>query len=179
MIKVNLLPVKKRKKAKPLPTFLIVTIGIAAAAVAMMIYLNFFFQGRVAERKAKVAENDKTLAELETKIKAVEDFEKLNADYQKRKEIIEQLGKNKTLPVKILDEVSRRLPDGVWLTAMNIKGNDVAMACTEFSNTDVVNFVNNLKGSPLLTDVYLQESVQATATGMSTYNFKISFKVKS
>ena len=179
MIKVNLLPVKKKKKARPLPAFLIVTIGIAFAAAAMMIYLNFFFQGRVAARKAKVADNDRMLTELAKKIKAVEDFEKLNADFQKRKEIIEQLGKNKTLPVKVLDEVSRLLPDGVWLTAMNINGSDLALTCTAFNNTDVVNFVNNLKGSSLLTDVFLQESVQATVTGLSTYNFKITCKVKS
>jgi type IV pilus assembly protein PilN len=179
MIKVNLLPVKKKKKAKPVPTFLIVTIGIAFAAVAVMIYLNFFFQGRVDARKTKVAENERQLAELDKKIKAVDDYEKRNADYKKRKEIIEELGKNKALPVKLLDEISTLLPVGVWLTSLNISGNDLVLACTGFSNTDVVNFVNNLKGSKLLTDVYLQESVQATASGFSTYNFRITCKVKS
>jgi type IV pilus assembly protein PilN len=179
MIKVNLLPVKKKKKAKPLPTFLVVTIAISVAAAAVMIYLNFSFQGRISERKAKVADNDKTLAELRKKIKAVDDYEKLNADYKKRKGIIEELGKNKALPVKLLDEISRLLPDGVWLTSMDIRGGDLILACTGFNNTDVVNFVNSLKGSSLLTDVYLQESVQSNMSGFSVYNFKISCKVKS
>jgi type IV pilus assembly protein PilN len=179
MIKVNLLLVKKKKKAKPLPTFLIVTIGISLAAVAVMIYLNFSFEGRISERKTQVADNAQRLAELAKKIKAVDDYEKLNADYKKRKGIIEELGKNKTLPVKLLDEISRILSDGVWLTSMEIRGSDLTLACTGFNNTDVVNFVNSLKGSSLLTDVYLQESVQASAEGFSIYNFKISFKVKS
>lgn len=179
MIKVNLLPVKRKKKAKPLPTFLVVTIGISIAAVAVMIYLNFYFKGVVSERKARVAANERTLGELANKIKAVNDFEKLNADYKKRKGIIEELGKNKSLPVKILDEISRLLPDGVWLTSMEIKGSDLTLACTGFNNTDVVNFVNNLKGSAMLTEVFLQESVQASVTGFSVYNFKISLKVKS
>ena len=179
MIKVNLLPVKKKKKAKPLPTFLIVTIGVAFAAVALVLYLNFFFKGRVNEKKAKVDENERTLAELAMKIKAVDDFEKLNADFKKRKGIIEELGKNKALPVKILDEISRLLSDGVWLTQLNITGNDITLSCTGFNNTDAVNFVNNLKGSSLLTDVFLQESIQANVSGYSVYNFKISCKVKS
>src|SRR5512143_1210452 len=148
MIKVNLIPSKNRKKAKPLPTFLIATIGIAFAAVAVMIYLNFFFQGRINAKKAQVAENQKRLAELAQKIKAVDDYEKRNADFKKRKGIIEELGKNKSLPVKLLDEISRVLPTGVWLTSMDIKGGgDVAMSCAGFTNTDVVNFVNGLKGS--------------------------------
>ncbi len=179
MIKVNLLLVKKKKKAKPWPTFLIVTVGISIAALAIMIYLNFSYQGRVSDRKATVARNEKTLAELAKKIKAVDDYEKLNADYKKRKGIIEELGKNKTLPVKLLDEISRRLTDGVWLGSLDIKGNDITLACTGFNNNDVVNFVNSLKGSAMLTDVYLQESVQATMEGFSTYNFKITCKVKA
>jgi type IV pilus assembly protein PilN len=179
MIKINLLPFKKKRKAKPLPTFLIVTIGVSLAAAAVMFYLNFSFQGRISEKKATVARNEKTLAELAMKLKAVDDYEKLNADYKKRKGIIEELGKNKSLPVKLLDEISRLLSDGVWLTTMEIKGSDISMACTAFNNTDVVNFVNSLKGSKLLTDVYLQESVQAKVSGFSVYNFKISCKVKS
>jgi type IV pilus assembly protein PilN len=179
MIKVNLLPVKKRKKAKPLPTFLVATVGIALAAVAVMIYLNFLFQGRINEKNATVTRNEQTLAELARKIKTVDDYEKLNADYKKRKGIIEELGKNKTLPVKLLDEISRIMSDGVWLTSMEIRANDVALACTGFNNTDVVNFVNSLKGSKMLTDVYLQESVQASAAGFSVYNFRVSCKVKS
>ncbi len=179
MIKVNLLLVKKKKKAKPLPTFLLVTIFAALAAVALVVYLNFSFQGRVNERKAQVAENTRKLEDLEKKIKAVDDFEKLNADFKKRKGIIEELGKNKSLPVKLLDEISKLLPDGVWLTAMEIKGNSLNLACTGFNNTDVVNFVNNLKGSSLLTDVFLQESVQAAVGSYSLYNFKVSCKVKS
>lgn len=179
MIKVNLLPLKKKKKAKPLPAFLIVTIGVAFAAAALVIYLNFSFKGRVSARKAQVADNERRLEELARKIKAVDDYEKLNADFKKRKGIIEELGKNKSLPVKVLDEISRRLADGAWLTSMEIKGGDLTLACSAFNNTDVVNFVNNLKGSSLLTDVYLQESVQANVSGYSVYNFKISCKVKS
>ena len=179
MIKVNLLLVKKKKKAKPLPAFLLVGIGIAFAAVAIVLYLNFSFKERVSAKKAQVADNERRLDELSKKIKAVDDYEKLNADFKKRKGIIEELGKNKSLPVKLLDEVSRLLSDGVWLTSMEIKGGDVTLACTGFNNTDVVNFVNNLKGSPLLTDIYLQESVQVSLSGYSVYNFKISCKVKS
>ena len=178
MIKVNLLPSKKKKKSKPLPTFLIVTVAAAIAAVAIMAYLTYFFGARVTARQEQVVKNEKTIQELEKKIKAVEDYEKRNAEYAKRKDVIEQLGRNKALPVKILDEVSSVLPVGVWLSSMSINGTDIVLSCTGFSNTDVVNFVNSMKGSKLFTDVYLQESVQATVSGYSVYNFRITCKAK-
>jgi type IV pilus assembly protein PilN len=178
MIKVNLIPTKKKKKAKPLPTFLIVTVGVTLLSIAVVAYLNYFFGSRVEERQATVAKNEKTLADLAVKIKAVEDYEKRNADYKKHKEIIEQLGKNTVIPVKVLDELSTVLPVGVWLSSLHIGGDKIDMRCTAFSNTDVVNFVNNLKGSKIFTDVYLQESVQAQEGGFTIYNFGVTCKVK-
>ncbi len=178
MIKVNLLPVKKKKKAKPLPGFLLAAIGVVAASVVLVAYLNYFFGTRVAERKSTVDANEKTLAELAKRIKAVEDYEKRNADYKKRKDIIEQLGKNTAEPVKVLDDISTLLPVGVWLNTVNISGDNITMRCSAFSNTDVVNFVNNLKGSEVLADVYLQESVQASQGGFTIYNFGITCKGK-
>ena len=179
MIKVNLLPVKKRKKQKPLPTFLIAMVFATLVAGAILAYLVVFFSGRVSEKKAKVSDNEAKITELKLKIKDVEDFEKRNADFKKRKDIIEQLGKNKTLPVKILDEIDKLLPAGVWLTSMDVAGDKINLSCTAFTNSDVVNYVDNLKLSKLFTDVYLQESVQAQVSGYSVYNFRLTFKVKA
>jgi type IV pilus assembly protein PilN len=179
MIKVNLLPVKKKKKKKPLPTFLISMVLITLLAGAILAYLIFVFSGRVSERQAKVKEDEAKIAELKQKIKDVEDYEKRNAVFQKRKEIIEKLGKNKSFPVKILDEISALLPAGVWLTSMDVKADTVNLSCTAFSNTDVVNYVDNIKKSKLFTDVYLQESVQTQTSGVPLYNFRLTFKVQA
>ena len=179
MIRVNLLPVKKRKKQKPLPAFMISMVFVTLIVGAILAYLVFFFSGRLAERQATVRNNETKIAELKQKIKDVEDFEKRNADFQKRKEIIEQLGKNKTLPVKILDEINKLLPPGVWLVSMDVAGDNVNLSCTAFTNTDVVNYVDNLKLSKLFADVYLQESVQVQASGYPIYNFRLTFKVKA
>jgi type IV pilus assembly protein PilN len=178
MIKINLLPVKKKKKAKPVPSFIVAAVAVTIISCLLLGYLVYYFNGRIASRKQQVDANEKTLAKLKEKIKAVEDYEKRNATYKQRKDIIEQLGKNKILPVKVIDEVSRLLPSGVWLTSMAIDGTNVNLGCMGFTNTDVVNYVNNLKTSKLFTDVFLQESVQQQASGFSVYSFRLTFKVK-
>jgi len=179
MIKVNLLPTKKKKRQKPVPTFLIYTILLTIVTGLVVAYLAYFYSSRLSDREAKIRENDLKIAELKEKIKAVEDFERLNKTFQQRKDIIEELGRNKSRPVKILDEISTQLPVGVWLTAMDVKGSDINLSCTAFSNTDVVNYVNNLKNSKLFTEVYLQESIQAKTKETSVYTFRLTFKVKS
>jgi len=185
MIKVNLLPVKKKKKQKTFPVFLINAGLVMILSVAVMAYVAYFFNSRLSDRKLTVKENEDKIAKLKERIKAVEDFEKLNKTFQQRKDIIEDLGRNKTRPVKIIDEISALLPAGVWLTSMEVKGSEVRLGCTAFTNSEVVNYVDNLKNSKLFTDVYLQESVQAKeagqakASGATVYTFKLQFKVKA
>jgi type IV pilus assembly protein PilN len=185
MIKVNLLLAKKKKKQKPVPAFLIYTVLLTIVTGAIMAYIVYFFDTRLSDRETRVKENDKKISELKEKIKAVEDFERLNRTFQQRKDIIEELGRNKTRPVKILDEISLQLPAGVWMNSMEVKSSEIRLECTAFSNTDVVNYVNNLKNSKIFTDVYLQESVQAReaskakAAGIQIYTFKLVLKVKS
>ncbi|NJD55382.1 MAG: hypothetical protein FIA94_03140 [Nitrospirae bacterium] len=178
MIKVNLIPTKKKKKQKPLPTFLIYTVLLTILTALVLGYLAYFYSSRLSDREAKAKDNDRKITELKAKIKAVEDFERLNKTFQQRKDIIEDLGRNKSLPVKILDEISAQLPVGVWLTTMDVRGSDINLSCTAFSNTDVVNYVNNLKNSKLFTDVYLQESVQSKIKETAVYTFRLTFKVK-
>ena len=179
MIKVNLLLVKKRKKSKPLPMFLIGAIAATLALVVVWIVVRHSYVSDLEGKQKIVRENEEKIKELQKKIKAVEDFEKLNAVYKQRRDIIEQLGKNKTLPVKVIDRVSSLLADGVWLTYFELHGNSLSLNGTAFTNDAVVNFVNNLKESPQFTDVYLRESVQGKTSGVEIYNFKLTMKVTS
>jgi type IV pilus assembly protein PilN len=178
MIKINLLPVKKKKKARQLPGFVVSMVLLLVVTGVISAYLIYFFNGRVSARKETIAKNEARMEQLSKKIKAVENYEKLNATYKKNKEIIEQLGKNKTVPVKVIDEVSALLPVGVWLTLLDLKGTDTNLSGMAFTNSDVVNYVNNLKQSALFSDVYLKESKQQPSGGYSAYMFSLSFKVK-
>jgi len=179
MIKVNLISTKKKKKQKPVPAFLIYTVLLTLAVGAIFLYISYYFSSTVSAKQAKVRENEITIAALKEKLKAVENFEQLNKTFQKRKDIIEELGRNKSRPVKILDEISALLPPGVWLASADVNGLNVSLSCIAFTNTDVVNYVNNLKNSKLFTDVYLQESVQSKASSITVYSFKLTFKVKA
>ena len=178
MIKVNLLPVKRKKKAKPLPTFFIATVLITVVIGIIMAYLVFFFSSRLSERKAQFAANEKKITELKNQIKAVEDFEKRNKMFKERNDIIEQLGKNRAVPVKVLTEISALLPAGIWLESLSVSGSNLSMSGYGYTNSEIVNYVDNLKASSLFTDVYLQESKSMEKEKISLYMFRLTCKVK-
>jgi type IV pilus assembly protein PilN len=179
MIRVNLLAVKRKKKAKPLPAFVISATLVTILAVCVLAYLVFYFNSRLQSARNTVEANKKKIAELKEKIREVENFEKLNKTIDERNKIIEQLRRNQNIPVRILDELSRDLPNGVWLLALTSAGGGGTLEGFAFTNADVVAYVDNLKTSKLLTEIYLQESKQAEVEKITLYRFKLTFKVAS
>jgi type IV pilus assembly protein PilN len=178
MIKVNLLPVKRKKKAKPVPSFLLATIAVTVAACLIMGYLVFFFTTRLSERKTTFARNENTIAELKEKIKAVEDFEQRNKNFKQRNDIIEQLSKNRSIPARLLDELSSLQPTGIWLQTLSVAGDSISLDGFGFTNSEIVTYVDNIKGSKLFTEVYLQESKSTELEKIPLYMFKLTLKIK-
>ena len=178
MIKVNLIPLKRKKKAKQIPTFLI--IGIFVTIGALFISGLFFFRASrtLAQKQALHESNKNRLAELNEKIKAVENFEQLNKTFEQRNKIIEQLSKNKSVPVLLLDEVSKLLPIGVWLDNMTVTGNIIKLDGYGFTNTDIVSFVDKIKASQLFTDAYLNQTRGVEVEKVPLYQFSLTFRIK-
>ncbi len=177
MIRVNLLPVKRKKRAKPLPAFVISAALITILVLCFLAYLFFYFNTNLQAVQNHFNSNKQKIAELKNRIREVDDFEKLNKTIGERTKIIEQLRKNQNIPVMMLDELSRELPKGVWLNSLSVSDNNGSLDGYAFTNSDVVAYVDNLKGSKLLTDIYLQESKQAEIEKIPLYQFRLTFKV--
>jgi len=178
MIKVNLLLVKRKKKPKPIPAFIVSTVIVTVVSVIVMMLLVFFFSSRLSAKRAQHKSNEQKIADLKAKIKEVENFEVLNKSIQEKNAVIEQLRRNQSVPVKLLDEVSRILPPGVWLISMAVSGYDITVDGYAFSNPDIVTYVDNMKRSQILSEVYLHESKSMTIENTQVYMFKLTFKIK-
>jgi len=178
MIKVNLLPVKRKKKHKPIPSFIVTMVIIVIVTIIGMANLAFFFNSRLSKKKALFKTNENKIVELKQKIKEVENFEQLNKTIEQRNGIIEQLRKNQSMPVRLLDEANNLLPSGVWLDKMAVSGENVSMEGYAFANADIVTYIDNIKNSQTFTEVYLQESKSTTIENTPLYMFKLIFKIK-
>jgi len=179
MIRINLLPVKRKRKAKPLPSFVIATTLVVLMTFIALAYVYFYYDTTLQTAKTNVEANKQKIADLKEKIKEVNDFEKLNKTYDERNKAIEQLRKNQNIPAMMLDEISRDLPTGIWLQSLTISGGNVSIDGFGFTNSDVVAYVDNLKKSKRFSDIFLQESKQTEIQKIPLYTFKLVFQVAS
>ena len=121
MIRINLLAAQNaaRRRASrstparrsPLGGSLIL---LLAAAFAGWSYWSLGQTAAQIERD--IAERQREETRLAQVISEVRDFEARRERLQQRVSLIEELRRGQTAPVHILDQVSRSLPDMVWLT---------------------------------------------------------------
>ena len=84
------------------------------------------------------------MARLKPIIAEVSQFEGRRKQLQERVQLIEQLRKGQGVPVQLLDQVSRSLPDMLWLTSMQQAGGDVTIEGRSTTLVALSDFVANL-----------------------------------
>ncbi|HEX2455071.1 MAG TPA: PilN domain-containing protein [Vicinamibacterales bacterium] len=72
---------------------------------------------------------------------------RLDADIAKGEVETQQLRRGQNGPVHLLDEISKSLPDRLWLTEMTQKGDDFVISGMTTSLTGLSDFVGNLESS--------------------------------
>jgi type IV pilus assembly protein PilN len=78
----------------------------------------------------------------------VDNFEKQKQQLQQRVALIEELRKGQGAPVRILDEISKALPDMLWLTELKQDGTgDLSIDGRCVTLTSLSDFVGNLERS--------------------------------
>lgn len=182
MIKINLLPGKKTKKKEtvqsPASKFLTVVLAVAVAALLIMMGVTYYVSYSKDDLKKQYESNKALISQLQKNIQDVKKFESINASIGQKSVLIETLRKNQAVPVRILDEVSAVLPEGVWLSSLIYKGGNIIIEGFAFTNFDIVSYIDNFKKSAIITDAFLEESKYEEIDKVQVYKFKLNFKVK-
>ena len=176
MIKINLLGggrPKRAHKSTEVPYQTVGVVGVVLLLVVGMGYAWWYLSDRVQAMTTQTVTLTKDLAALKVKVKEVEDYEKNKKNLEEKIGIIEQLRKNQSGPVHLLEEISRSLPDRVWLTSLTEQGGKIDLEGKAVTNAKIVDFINNLKTSRYISEIQLIESRQTAEGGIPVYNFKL------
>jgi type IV pilus assembly protein PilN len=149
---------------------------VALIALAVIIGAGYWFVNdrtrarRQEEVTVRKAEADK----LEAIIKEVEDFQKRKDSLQNRIDLINQLKQNQKGPVHIMDQISRDLPDLVWLDRMSIDNGRISITGRGLNPNAIANFVENIKNDPYFEEPQLGNVTEVSSTPL-VYGYDMDF----
>jgi len=150
MIRINLLGGDRQKAARRAPVFDIgkrITLACSLVLVAGAAGVGWWYwtlSQEEARVEAEIAASQQEVARLRPIIAEVSQFEARRQQLQQRVQLIEQLRKGQGVPVQLLDQVSRSLPDMLWLTSMQQAGADVTIEGRSTTLVGLSDFVANL-----------------------------------
>jgi len=182
MIRVNLLPTERRKAKAPafgLQAAQKIALGgsLILLLAAAFVGWRYWALGReTAQVELDIEAQRREEQRLQQVITEVRDFEARRERLQQRVGLIEELRRGQTAPVHMLDQVSRSLPDMMWLTRMTQTGYDVTMDGNCLSLTSLSDFVANLEGSRYFArpvEIVTSEVVPATQTSPELIRFTV------
>ncbi len=179
MIKINLLPKEEQKRRAPVkPNTIFLAFG-AIVLLAAMGYGWFWLNGTVQQLDRDIQNRQTELKRYEAVAKEVEKYLAEKKRLEERIKAIAVLMAARGGPSRLLDEVSRALPNEVWLTSVTRTGKKIDISGVSFSNLGVATFMTNLStASSVLSNVDLVESAKATVEQVPVERFSITAEVR-
>ena len=163
MILINLLPHREAARKRRRDAFY-ATLGVSAlmgGVIAGAIFL--WYAAQISNQQGKNLVLETEIKRLEGQIKDIATLQEEIAALRARQQAVEDLQADRNLPVHLLNELVRQLPDGVYVTSVKQENQIVSIQGMAQSNERVSELLRNLgNNSPWLTKPELVEIVAAS-----------------
>lgn len=134
-----------------------VAIGAVMAGVMLLIGLAWWYQARqigvLTSRLSGIQAERERLEDVAEQVEALREESDL---LRQKLDVIVRLKANQSGPVMLLDQISRNITDGLWLTGLELEQGEVEVAGAALSEVSVADFVEALDGSRFFDRVRLR-----------------------
>ena len=153
MIRINLLPFRAARKKENIRKQVSVFFLCLMLVMIVLVWVHFYLGSKQTRLTANVTDTKKELALYKQKNDEIKEIRKKLQDLEMRQNVIKDLEKQRFLPVHILDELTGEIvAERMWLTSLQIEGNQMNVDGIALDNNTVANFITNLEGMPKLND---------------------------
>ncbi len=152
----------------------ILIVGFLLVGVVVALGYWFWQKRELNNRQEIVEQRTQEAQKLEAIIKEVDDYQKRKDSLQLRIDLINKLKQNQKGPVRIMDQISRDLPDLVWLDTMEVGDGTIKLTGRGLNQNAIALFIENIKNDP-----YFEEPAVSALPQLSTnptvYGFDMNF----
>jgi type IV pilus assembly protein PilN len=182
MIKINLLSEGKRptavRKAKSTALLqgkdvgqYLILIGLVVGVIASGVYW-WQLKGQVEDQQEQIAAAQAEVDALGAVIKEVEEYKAKKAELERKIGIINDLKANQRGPVRVMDYISKGLPELLWLDRMTMNATTIEIEGRAFNTNAVATFIENMDKVPEFEEPTLKDASEQPG---SIYKFVIEF----
>ena len=178
MIRVNLLPHRQIRREARQREFGLMAL-FSAIAAAVIIFLGYtFINAKIDAQNERNTRLDAAIVKLDKEIADIKDLKDQISTMLERKQVVENLQTNRSQAVIVLDELSRQLPEGMYLKSIKQQGTVISIEGIADTNARVATLVRNLSTSNWMESPNLVEIKSVVVNTLKQNAFALNVNIK-
>jgi len=179
MAKINLLPWRQAYREEKKREFLVV-IGFVLGLSVLGAYLWISsVEASIDNQNSRNRLLDQEIKKLDEQVKEISELKKVRDDLLVRIKVIQDLEGTRPVIVRYFDEFAKAIPDGVYVTLVDKKGQVITIEGVAESYNRVASFMRNLDSSDWFSSPNLTSVTAAPAEGEQASRFKMTVRTSA
>jgi type IV pilus assembly protein PilN len=156
MAEINLLPWRDERRAEQKKEFLTVLGLVAVVAMLLVFVADLVIGGQIQHQKDRNAYLQTNIDALNKQVEEIRELQRKRTQLLDRMKVIQELQGNRPIIVRILDQLVRTVPDGIFYTNVSAKDQVITIKGIAESNNRVSSLMRRLDASDWFKDPNLE-----------------------
>ena len=176
MIPINLLPHREARRKAQQRQFMVLAGGTLGVGVALVVLVHGVLAERIDTQNSRNRYLETEISKLDKQIDEIKKLKEQTQSLLARKRVVEDLQANRSEAVRLLDQLVRQLPDGLYLKQVKQTGDVVNIQGFATSNARVSTLMRNFEASPWLESPRLVEIklVKLNNANVNEFNLNVT-----
>lgn len=179
MAQINLLPWREERRQELKKEFIVTAALVLALAVGLVILADRVVNVQIENQQARNEYLKDNIKELDEMVAEIKDLQKRRNQLLDRMRVIQELQGNRPIIVRVLDQLVRTVPDGVFYTNLTTKNKQITINGIAESNNRVSSLMRQLDSSDWLANPNLDKVQAAPSYGDQANTFRLTVNVQA
>jgi type IV pilus assembly protein PilN len=179
MAQINLLPWRETRRQDLKKEFLATIALVVALGAGLLVLGDRVVNSQIDNQKGRNEYLTGNIKELDKMVAEIRELQKRRNQLIDRMRVIQELQGNRPIIVRVLDQIVRTVPDGVFYTSLSTKGKMISIAGVAESNNRVSSLMRRLDASDWLANPNLDKVKAAPSFGDQANTFNLTVKIQA
>lgn len=179
MAQINLLPWREERRQELKKEFIATVVLVVALGAGLLLLGDRVVNGQIENQQSRNEYLQQNISELDKAVAEIRELEKRRNQLIERMRVIQELQGTRPIIVRVLDQLVRTVPDGIFYTRISTKDKQITIDGVAESNNRVSSLMRRLDASDWLSNPNL-DGVKATPRyGEQANTFKLTVQIKA
>jgi len=178
MAEINLLPWRDERRAELKQEFLAVLAVVVVFAGLILFVVDLIVSGQIQNQNDRNAYVQDNITALNKQVEEIREMQRKRTQLLDRMTVIQELQGNRPIIVRILDQLVRTVPDGVFYTKVSARQQVITISGIAESNNRVSSLMRRLDASDWFKDPNLEGVKAEPSFGEQATTFNLTVRLQ-